>query len=229
MSHAEDCKRRLPRAATLVPKRGCYDSNSMSADKPPRSAPPVSPSLEYSRLLFENILDWYKSADTKAQVVLTLNGVFISFLAAAIFSKRTDLIEVLTFFRPTTWICLSLMALSIGASVLAALSCLWSRLYLPATIKRRFRKAGLKAMASESYQPEFLWFFQHIKYLNGPQLADRLRTVDEPFEIQARAAQIAQLAKNVTNKHWAVNAGFTFFGMALILFLTAAANYLTTV
>jgi hypothetical protein len=47
----------------------------------------VDESLEYSRRLYDNIVDWYKSAELKAQVVLSLAGVFTSFLIASIFAN----------------------------------------------------------------------------------------------------------------------------------------------
>jgi hypothetical protein len=35
-----------------------------------------SPALEYSRRTFDGVLEWYKNADSKAQVILTIDGAF---------------------------------------------------------------------------------------------------------------------------------------------------------
>jgi hypothetical protein len=36
-------------------------------------------SVAFAEALYANVTDWYKSADLKAQVILTLNGVFVAF------------------------------------------------------------------------------------------------------------------------------------------------------
>jgi len=51
----------------------------------------TSPSLDYSRFLYEDVKDWYKNADMKAQILLTLMGAFVTFLASSIFVKADDL------------------------------------------------------------------------------------------------------------------------------------------
>lgn len=34
----------------------------------------LSDSLEYSRRLYERVIDWYKNADSKAQIILRLSA-----------------------------------------------------------------------------------------------------------------------------------------------------------
>ncbi len=68
-----------------------------------------SPSLDYSRRLYGNIHDWYKNADTKARILLTLAGVFLSFLTSTAFTKKNDLDSILELFGLETWILLSFM------------------------------------------------------------------------------------------------------------------------
>jgi len=38
--------------------------------------PEAAQALDYTRHLFDNYIDWYKNADSKGQVLISLNGVF---------------------------------------------------------------------------------------------------------------------------------------------------------
>src|SRR5258706_3848944 len=122
--------------------------------QPPQGTNAPSTGTDYSRRLFENILDWYKSADAKAQIILTLDGVFLSFLTGTLFSKRAEIYQVLHFFKPITWVFLRLMCLFISASIVSAIWCLWSRLRLPGTIQKAFRDAALDVDLSASRSEE---------------------------------------------------------------------------
>jgi hypothetical protein len=42
----------------------------------------TKPSLEYSRSLYDECVDWYRNADTKAHILLTLLGVSIGFFTS---------------------------------------------------------------------------------------------------------------------------------------------------
>jgi hypothetical protein len=41
-------------------------------------------SLNYSRRLYSNVVDWYKNAETKAQILLSLDGIFVSVLVGSL-------------------------------------------------------------------------------------------------------------------------------------------------
>jgi hypothetical protein len=41
------------------------------------------PTLDYLRHLYADLLGWYRSADTKGQILLTVNGVLVTVLAGA--------------------------------------------------------------------------------------------------------------------------------------------------
>ena len=51
----------------------------------------MSNNLEYTRRVYESVLGWYKSADSKAQVILAIDGAFVAFLTGTIFVKPDDL------------------------------------------------------------------------------------------------------------------------------------------
>jgi hypothetical protein len=43
--------------------------------------------LEYARRLYLNILEWYKIADSKGQLLLTLNGAFVTVMTGFVLGK----------------------------------------------------------------------------------------------------------------------------------------------
>jgi len=194
----------------------------MSSDK-------KSSALEYSRRVFDGVLEWYKNADSKAQVILTLDGAFLAFLTSSIFIEQDKLSKILSEFGVETWLLLALFCLSLTSSILSAEVCLQSRIYSEKEIDAIFRTAGVEVEKSESYKPEFMFFFQFISRLGEKQMAEKLSRVDENFEIEALAHEMCILAKNVKEKHKWVNRGFTFAGLSLIIFLGVAISYIVRV
>ena len=90
----------------------------------------IKPSIEYARSLYDDVVYWYKNADTKAQILLTLMGVFVGFLTSSIIVGATDLNEITDCIdmNHDIWIVLSIMTATVTLSVLSALACLWSRI-----------------------------------------------------------------------------------------------------
>jgi len=101
----------------------------------------VDESLEYSRRLYENMVDWYKAAELKAQVVLSLAGIFTSFLIASIFVKRSDVKEIVGVFAWHTWVALGLMTLALVGAIASAVMCLITRVMPRKEVRRRYGTA----------------------------------------------------------------------------------------
>jgi hypothetical protein len=85
--------------------------------------------LEYTRDLYKLVLDWYGNADTKAQILLTIDGAFLAFFTSSIFAKPEDLGFIIDKFWAGTWIFLGLMCICLVGSIVSALNCLRSRTY----------------------------------------------------------------------------------------------------
>lgn len=171
-------------------------------------------SLEYVRSLFTNILHWYENADSKAQVILTLDGAFLSFLTSLIFMKTDELEGILAVFGLETWVALSLMAMALTGSIISALMCIRSRLKFP------------KLEKSEPYTPEVMWFFGSIAMLEKKSFQKRIENINEDDEITVLSSQIYEVSKNVLSKHKWVNCGFVLTGLSLILFMSVGVSYL---
>jgi hypothetical protein len=187
------------------------------------------PALDYARRLFDNLLKWYDNADAKAERILTIDGVFLSFLTGSIFMKQDDLTKVVGHFRIDNWVLLASMCLCLTGSIVCALMCLWSRTYRRGARAKLFRVAGVDVENSDTYTPEVMWFFQLIGGLNPQQFRRRVESVGSDFEVQALAAQISELSQNVSRKHFWVNCGFVLTGLSLILFLASGVSYLLRV
>jgi len=185
-------------------------------------------SVDYARRLWQNTLDWYRSADAKAQILLALDGAFISFLTSSVFKTPEDLAPIIQRFRWPTWLLLGLMALALAGSIVCAMACLWSRLYSADRTRKEITDLGVNPADAATYRPEVMWFFQLIANLDKEQFQKRMLTVTPEFEVQALANDTFQVARNVAQKHTWVNLGFLLGGSALVLFLGAATAYLLT-
>jgi hypothetical protein len=184
-----------------------------------------SEGLDYARDLYKLILDWYKNADLKAQVLLTLDGVFLSFLTASIFTKPEEVLKLFAAFTTTIWLFLLAMCACLTASIFSALSCLWSRLYLPPRIPSVLHKQGIQPSEGKTYPPRALGFFQFIGHFQEDQFRERLKTLDHEEEMEILAFQLIEVSKNVTKKHFWVDCGFFTASLSLIFFLFAGMLY----
>lgn len=175
--------------------------------------------------LYDRVIGWYEDAERKAQLILTLNGVFLSFLAASTFTKASDLHATTSRFGAETWTLLALMAVSLACSVVSAVVALRSRLYSPDALERHFGKQGVDRERAATYRPAVTWFFQHLSHLDPACLAQVLSQADATFAVESLAFNVVPLATNVVAKHRWVNRGFFFFGAVLVFFLAAVVSY----
>src|SRR5688572_23664204 len=84
--------------------------------------------LDYVRRVYSNVLDWYKSADTKAQVILTVNGLVITFLTSSILTAPETVQATFDSFGVETWVFLFAFTFGAVAALICAVLCLYSRL-----------------------------------------------------------------------------------------------------
>jgi hypothetical protein len=185
---------------------------------------PTPPALEYSRLLYANVLEWYKTADIKAQVILSVNGLFLGVTTSTLFAKRTDLREVLITLPASSWYLFLAMAVCIAISIALAIAALSSQLNLPTPD----RVAYTEQNGQKVCDPQVMWFFQAIAKLDRESFRLCLHSVDDNFQVDILASQIHKLAQNVRWKHVMVNCAFILFGLGLVLFIGSAAAYWTS-
>lgn len=182
--------------------------------------------LDYSRRLYERVIDWYKNADSKAQIILTLNGAFVAFLTSSIFKNPDELLKLINKFSTFTWLFLSLMCVCLVGSIVCALMCLWSRIAFAAERDEMILSEIDKLKETGEYSPNLMLFFKTIGMLDPEKFQTQLTKIDTEFEIKALASQIYLLSKRVYAKHLLVNYGFASVGGALIFFLLGGISYL---
>jgi len=189
----------------------------------------TSDAVEYSRHLFKLVIGWYKNADSKAQVILTLDGAFLTFLTSSIVLKPDELEKIVGRFGRDTWLFLILMCLCLVGSIVSALICLLSRIFLLPKRDSVLIKDRASVKTAERYSPNLMLFFQSISWLDHDKFQEQLKTIDKEFEVAALGSQIHHLSKRVTTKHKAVNYGFIFAGATLLFFLAVGISYVARV
>ncbi len=128
----------------------------------PAIAKEVPEALEYARRLYDDVLGWYHSADTKAQVLLGLDGAFLAFLAAAAFQKSDDLGKLIHGFSLWTWMLLVTMGVTLLMSMVAAVYCLWSRIYFASSLDDWIRNVTTPTRTGTEYPADVMWFFSAL-------------------------------------------------------------------
>src|SRR6185503_9812200 len=184
--------------------------------------------LDYTRRLWAATLTWYESADKKAQVLLALDGAFLSLLTTSIFRKPDDIAPLTHQFGPTTWLFLGVMVVTLTGSILCAIACLWSRIHLGRAVRAQLAEPKVDLARHATYAPEAIWFFQLVAHLQPKEFQDHMLAMTPELEVRALADQIVALSKNVAWKHTLVNVGFALAGSSLIGFLIAGIGYFVT-
>jgi hypothetical protein len=188
------------------------------------SAPPQR---EHVQAIYDRVIGWYEDAERKAQLILTLDGVFLSFVSAAAFRRSADLRATTSQFGPDTWVLLGLMAVCLLLSILSSVVALRSQLYGKSELHKELAAGKPNASGESTYGPSVTWFFQDLARLDRKILARTLGGADADFAIQALADQLVPLSKRVVNKHHWVNRGFLFAAGVLAFFLAAAVSYVS--
>ena len=180
-----------------------------------------APRLDYLRRLYDNVFYWYRLADTKAQLILTLDGLVITLFTAAVLGDPNDLDARVKAFTEATWVTLSAAMAALLCSVAAALMCLRSRLHR-SHIQQTLEEHDLDPCAPQSYAP-VSWWFGTIATLEPRRMTDILIKADGSFEARALATQIPLLSRNVLAKHRWANRGWLLAGLGLGLMIVSIA------
>jgi len=185
--------------------------------------------LDYTRFLFDLIIDQQKSADNKAQVLLTLNGALLAFLTGILAMNQKDIKDFVSTFNNFTWTALALMALCLSLSIVFTLSCLWARIDMRDRSSEQFaieRKINLKDAGT--YGPEMLLFFQSISHLDPEQFQSRMLSIDKRCEVIAVGSQLVPLSKICCSKYRSINIAFALTGLSLLFLLATGIGYLAS-
>jgi hypothetical protein len=186
------------------------------------SVPPGA--LAFSRGLYASTLDWYKVADSKGQLLLTLNGVYITVLSSVTIASSQNLVKLHTSLPPATWFLLAGAAVATAISILMAIACLYSRLSDARLDEIRDSFTERDAQGNLRYGPAALYWFGTIARINHDIGLKMLQSADEAFELSAVTEDLFLLASKVLAKHRWVNMGWVAAGTSLLLLLAAAVS-----
>jgi hypothetical protein len=178
--------------------------------------------VEYLRHMYAMTRVWYVAAETKAQLLLAVNGLFVTVLFGILFGNSGDRHLGAGDFRLGTWVLISVSVVALVIAIICAALCLWS---FHGRAKDEFDSLGVDPENPASYQPESLWYFGHVAHLEPGAVKERLRSVDRRFEIETLSYHVVDLAHKVLRKHRWVNAGWAFTALALIALVAAGASF----
>jgi hypothetical protein len=190
------------------------------------SSPPPG-ALAYSRGVYQSLIDWYKVADAKGQLLLTLNGIYITVLSSIVIVSPQALLNRKEHLSLVTWLFLGGAAVATVISVLSAIGCLHSRLSDADLDKSRDRFIEPNSQGTSRYRPAVTFWFGTIARLDRSIGLAMLRSADEAFEFAALTEEIFLLAPNVLAKHRWVNRGWVAAGASLLFLLAGSVSIVT--
>jgi Family of unknown function (DUF5706) len=182
---------------------------------PVRTRGAYSP-LEYARGVHSEVHTANRDLYTRAQIVLTIDGVVLAAVAAAVAGRPDDLAETVNVFGATTWAALGVAGAALVASVFSSALALYAR-----------HMQGTRPSASGgAYEPANMWFFRHVAEHDPVRYVEVAAQADESFETRARLAQVTIMAPIVVRRAQWVNRAFAFTALSFTFFALAAADYL---
>jgi hypothetical protein len=182
---------------------------------------------EHLRDLGADLRYWYNSAETKAQLVLTVNGLFTTFLTSSILGSPSTVAQTTGAFGPETWALLAAMATCQVLAILSAVTCLRSRGLSRRKLEQQLAQHGVDPDRPSTYAPELsAFFFFYITALKPRHFTAWISDADREFTTRALASEIVDFSPYVLAKHRWINRAFLLTGLTLALFLATGASYL---
>jgi Pycsar effector protein len=206
----------MTRSRFLTMRRVLSGARSVTDDPPPAN-------VEYLRLMYASTRDWYTAAETKAQLLLAVNGVFVTLLFGFLFGNADGVHAGSRAFGLDTLIFASVSVLALLAAVSCAVLSLWS---LHGRAGRDFARLGVEPAAPDSYRPEVLWYFGYLARLPPDAAEAQLRAADRKTETEALIYHVIDLSRKVLRKHRWVNAGWALTALALFALAATGTSFL---
>ena len=169
--------------------------------------------LEYARGIHAEARETNKDLFTRAQIVLTVDGVLIAWAAGVLGARPDDLARTVAVFGWTTWAELAIALAAFVVSVLSAALALYPR-----------------SMQGPGPTPgeinfSFMWFFRHVADIDPDTFVEAAQRADAASEVRARLTQVAIMSPLMVRRVRWLNRAFAALAVALALFSVAAADY----
>jgi hypothetical protein len=118
--------------------------------------------LEYARGIHAEALESNNALYTRAQFVLTLDGLLLAAAGAALAAKPDDLQTTVTVFGGTTWAEFSIATAALIASVLSS-----------ALALSPIRRPPLRSEGEVEYNPKTMWYWSRVAELEPDRFIER--------------------------------------------------------
>lgn len=187
------------------------------------SRPTMVGGLAFAQRLYGNLGEWYKDVHGRAQLVLSLDGAFVTLLAGSIIGNRDEIESATDVFAWETWVLLGLMALSFAISLFYAIRTLTPR----NLFKRRIDSAylDLRGDETEPPPPEVMWWSQFIWRVGWDWFRTRVKTMTDAEERDALSSQIFALSEHLNDKYRFLHRAYIGAGLAVVFLLAASASF----
>jgi hypothetical protein len=186
--------------------------------------PPEAPEVAaaYIRRVYSSTREWYAVAETKAQLLLTVNGAFVTILFGTLFGRAGDVRAGVAHFGSETWAFLGIAVAALVSALVCAAGSLWSY-----HGRARGELAHLKVDPEnpDTYRAEVLWYFGHLARLKPKEVAEKLRRAGPEYEARALSYNVVDLAAKVLRKHRLVNLGWGLTALQLIALIAAGTSF----
>lgn len=181
---------------------------------------------EYARRVYDRAMDWYKVAETKAQLILTVNGVFVTIGFGIVSAKPDDANVPTQNLGLETWAFLAVAVSALAGAIGAAATSLLSR--HRHNIKADFKRLDIDIENEKKRSPypvESLWYFGHLGSLPFRRAVNSFDQIDEDDEFKILTFHVVGLSRVVLRKHRLINAGWLLTSVALLSLLAAITSY----
>ncbi|REG01309.1 hypothetical protein DFJ67_7390 [Asanoa ferruginea] len=178
--------------------------------------------LDYARRVYDMVIDWYKTAEKKAQLLLTANGAFATILFGIVSSNPTGLHQFGVNAGAETWFFVTVAVIAFCGAVGYASAGLLSR--HRHNIRLDFARLDVHPQEPKTYKREAVWYFGHIASLQFGPTVDLLRTANPRMEFDSLTYNVVGLSRVVLRKHRLVNVGWMLTAVTVIAMTAAAAS-----
>jgi hypothetical protein len=174
--------------------------------------------------MYDRVIDWYKVAETKAQLLLTVNGAFVTVAFGLVSGSIEELRRSLDAAGALTWLFLTLAVVALSGSISAAAATLLSQ--HGRHIREDFAKLDIDPNDESTYRPEGMWYFGHIAQLQWRGVQSMLQDADDDLEVKVLTYNVHGLSKTVLRKHRLVNLGWLLATVTLLSLIAGAISLL---
>lgn len=172
----------------------------------------------FAEKLNNQITEWYKQAESKAQIVMSLITSFVILLSSLIFTNTSEVQKLIKYFDRITSITLLMSIFFISLGLICMYMCLKSRLTVSDT--------NTKKCNTDCYTSDKMYFFGDHARHEPEILYKSLHQLTEEKILDIYAFQIIAISRNVRSKHLYLNYGFICVVISVLMLIVALLSFL---